>query len=936
MNRPPKTKLIVALGGALLAATAFTSHAAGLGRLAVNSALGQPLSAEIELVSLLPGEFEAIAARAASPEAYADAKIEYSPLLRSLKFSAERRADGKPVLKISSSAPINEPFLDVLVEMNWPSGKLVREYPILLDPPGFSQTRVTPPAVSAAPPARVVPQSVPVASVPSVAPAIRREISGDTYGPVKEGDTLHAIATSLKPGDVSLEQMLVAMYQQNRQAFVGNMNRLKTGEILRVPNAVEVSQVAPATALREIQVQVADWKKYRDSIAGAVVATPAKPGMGNAGAGKISVAKPDAPANAGQSSDKLKIAKSDTTGRAGATGAGAKGADQNNALREELVAKENQVKEANSRVAALEKQIADMRKLMALQGVTPPVAAKSADTKVAAKPDEKAKTPEAAKAPEAAKPAVPPLDTKVAQAAPTKAVEPPKATDAAKTDAAKTVAAKTEPAKTEPAKSDAAKLNAPKIDAAKTDVANADAAKAPAKTDVAKAETKPTEVAKSAAPATTAKGPAKPAPEPDFLEENMGTLLGSGAAVVGLGGLALWMRSRKSSTKKGPSSGMANTSSVTPSDLKPNTVTGNRAGGLVDTGNSSFLTDFDKTGPGMIDTDEVDPVAEAEVYIAYGRDAQAEEILKEAMTRDKNRHEIAMKLLEIYHARKSPQAFGPVARELHDSIGTNHPMWAKVASMGASIDPANTLYGATGANLDSTMKFPAASAALVSGAAGLAGATAMTATHAAATAPSPDLDFDLGFDDPPSGAPSAIDITSAAPAAPAVMDFDLDLNSPAPSVAPAVAAKVAAAPAAESALDFDLAFDVPAASTPTASVASAAPAAPTFDFDLSALSLDTPATAPVVEQHAFVDTVTTNAAAFDKTTAVHGTNANLDAAKPAADGGAASSAAATKLELAKAYIEIGDADGAKDILHEVAREGSAAQRNEAKKILAGI
>src|SRR5206468_5401267 len=115
-------------------------------------------------------------------------------------------------------------------------------------------------------------------------------------------------------------------------------------------------------------------------------------------------------------------------------------------------------------------------------------------------------------------------------------------------------------------------------------------------------------------------------------------------------------------------------------------------GGLVDTGNSSFLTDFDKTGPGTIDTDEVDPVAEAEVYIAYGRDAQAEEILKEAMARDKNRHEIALKLLEIYHARKSATAFETVAKELKSAVGENHPLWQKAAAMGAQIDPNNPLY----------------------------------------------------------------------------------------------------------------------------------------------------------------------------------------------------------------------------------------------------
>lgn len=132
------------------------------------------------------------------------------------------------------------------------------------------------------------------------------------------------------------------------------------------------------------------------------------------------------------------------------------------------------------------------------------------------------------------------------------------------------------------------------------------------------------------------------------------------------------------------------------SDLKPNTTTGKAAGGLIDTGNSSFLTDFDKAGPGTIDTDEVDPVAEAEVYIAYGRDAQAEEILKEAMVRDKSRHEITLKLLEIYHSRKSASAYENLAKEFKQNVGETHPMWAKAAAMGALIDPGNSLYAGFG------------------------------------------------------------------------------------------------------------------------------------------------------------------------------------------------------------------------------------------------
>ncbi len=879
--------------------SAMSAGAAGLGKLSVNSALGQPLSAEIELVSLQPGEFESIAARIASPESYTDAKIEYSPLLRQLRFAVERRADGKPILRITSSAPINEPFLDVLVEMSWPAGRLMREYPILLDPPGFNEARIAPPVVasvspvrppvvSAAPatsaPAAASPvtsapvTSAPVASPATGSPSAKAESGGDTYGPVKRGDTLNKIAQEMKTDAVSLEQMLVALYRENKAAFVdNNMNRLRTGQILKVPSADEVARIQASEARNEIKVQVASWNAYREQLAGSTASAPAAtPAPTNQATGKISVAKPEAPVAPAPAKDQLKIAKTDTaTGKAGSVGASGTGnlQEQINSLKEEKIAAQNSLKEANSRVADLEKQIADMRKLLELKGLA------GKDGK--------------------------PADTKVAQVAPTK-VEPPKV----------------EPPKVEPAK-----VEPPKVEAKPADVKPADAKPADAKpTDGKPAEPPKVEApkveAKPPAPKAVAKAAPPPPPEPSFLEDNMVAIGAGGVALLGAGGLLAFMSRRKKKSKGGigGNTSMSKTSSIMPSDLKPNTVTGNRGGGLVDTGNSSFLTDFDKTGPGSIDTDEVDPVAEAEVYIAYGRDAQAEEILKEAMSRDKSRHEITVKLLEIYHTRKSVQAFENVARELKGAIGGDNPMWAKVAGMGASIDPQNPLYSGSGQAYETTGAFAAG------------GTAVMAASNAGDKAAPPDVDFDLGFTDSASSSSpnSAFDVTAPTtdqPAAPA-MDFDLDLNS----------GSAAPAEPAGGGLDFDLALDAPA--KPAAAPA-AAPAAESsgFDFDLSSLSLDSPdttKTTPVAQD--FTKTIATTATEHQKTASLSLGELSLDLDAAPSGGGAAEgpSAVSTKLELAKAYIEIGDSDGAKEILNEVAREGSPAQQDEAKKILAGL
>lgn len=877
MSRPPKTKLVVALGGAFLAFSALAVNAAGLGKLSVNSALGQPLSAEIELVSLQPGEFDAIIARVASPESYGESRIEYSPLLRQLRFSTERRANGTPILRILSNAPINEPFLDVLVEMSWPSGRLLREYPILLDPPGFNEARIAAPIASvatarpAAPVAAVAITNAAASAPITGSPSAREETAGDTYGPVKRGDTLSKIAKEMKSDTVSLEQMLVALYRENKSAFIdSNMNRLRTGQILRVPSASEVANVSESEARGEMKVQVTNWNAYREQVAGSVTSSQPK-AASNEATGKITVAKPDVSAPAAAPKDQLKIAKTDgATGKVGSAGSTGAVQDQVNALKEEKIARENALKEANSRVADLEKQIATMRKLAEVKGLGAP-----ADTKVAAKPDDKT-------APKVdVKPAVPvpvqPTDIKVAQVTP-----PPAMPVVGQPDATKLVP-----------KGDAKPVDAvpvppspPVVAAAKP----ADAKLVPPK--------------KAAPP---------PPPESNFFEENALALGGGAAALVATGLLLFGFMRRKKKNQSGSTS-MSRTSSIMPSDLKPNTVTGNKGGGLVDTGNSSFLTDFDKTGPGSIDTDEVDPLAEADVYIAYGRDAQAEEILKEALGRDKSRHEITLKLLEIYHNRKSTQAFETVAREFKDSVGEASPHWAKAAAMGAAIDPQNPLYSGSGASYATTGAFVAGSAAM--------------AVASAEPAPPPDLDFDLGFSDA-SGAPSsAIDISapnSDQPTPVGGMDFDLDLNS---STGQAAHADIGLKPDAGAGLDFDLAIDVPAP------VAAPVEEASSFDFDLSALSLDEPSNLSTQKVSAVPPQPVKTVGTPPKSLSMSELSLDLDA--PAASGGADSGAASTKLELAKAYVEIGDSDGAKDILNEVVREGSPAQQAEAKKLLASL
>jgi pilus assembly protein FimV len=846
---------------------AAMAQGAGLGKLTVNSALGQILNAEIDLVSLQPGELDSLSARVASPEAFRDARIEYSSALRLLRFTVEKRANGQPYLKVTSAAPINEPFVDALIEVTWPAGRVQREYPILLDPPGYAQGRLAPPAITGAAPA-ARPVETPPAAAPSTSPSAATAGAGspsasaemprgtpaaaelvttagsDTYGPVQKGETLRKIAEQVKPSTVSMEQMLVSLYRENKAAFAGNnMNRLKTGQILKVPSADEISQVETRDANREIRTHVADWKGYRDTLAGSVASLPARPETSNVASGRVSSAAvtPPPPPSA-EAKDVLKLSKSD----AGKSGAGKGGQDRVNALQEEVTAKDKALREANSRVTALESQIRDMQRLLDLTKGS--AAAKPGDTKVAVVP------------------------------------APP-------------VPAKTEPVKVDPVKVEPAKVaEAPKAaEAPKTAEVKVDPPKAtteaPKPADppkVADASPPPVKVVDPTRPPPAKSAPKKAPPPPEWYEDllNPVYLALGGAVIIGIPLILLFLRRRKNRAEAGPSSSMT---SAFPSDLKPNTGTGKSGGGLVDTGNSSFLTDFDKTGPGTIDTDEVDPVAEAEVYIAYGRDAQAEEILKEAMARDKGRHEIALKLLEIYHARKSATAFETVAKELRASVGDTSPLWQKAAAMGAQIDPANSLYAAA--------------------AGGTATFTAMSPAAAAAPA-KPDLDFDLDGG-------SAVSESEAHASAPAP-DFDLDLDGdkkgqahPPPDLATESAPSI----------DFDLAPS--ASATPAMDMHAETPKEEkaSFDFDLSGLDFPSskPAAAPASAP---------SSGSMDL--------ADLSLDSPSDGGGGGGEAVGTKLELAKAYLEIGDKDGAREILQEVAKEGSSAQKEEASRLIASL
>lgn len=621
-----KSKLKGVTLAVLLAFAPLAADAAGLGRLTVTSGLGEPLSAEIELLSTTPDELASLTAGIASPEAYNVQGVERTAIHNAIKVAVSKRADGSPILKLTTAQAISDPFLDMLIQVDWATGRLLREYTVLLDPPGYNNQAQVYNGVQL-PSGPVASTPAPVATPKPAAPAANAARRGPAPAPVKtkpesgveetymttRGDTLGAIAREHQVQGVSLDQMLVGLYRANENAFVGkNMNRLKTGQILRVPNASELQQVTPDEATREVRVQTADWSAYRNRLAGLVAesAPSDEGGAQQTASGRISSPATDqAVPPATGPRDVVKLSSSN--------------ADQArlNALQEELTAKEKSLQEAAERTAMLEKQIADMQKLLAVKNQSL-ANLQNADQPAAKQEEAEALPVESALEPQAAPEAEP-------------SAEEPAAENNTETTPAGDVA--------EPAKSASQPV------------------------------------------------PVPAAPEPSFFDELTGgdplpLALGGGAVALLLGGW-LYMRNRR---KRELSSFEKDI--LTAGGLKPTTIFGNTAGATVNAGDTSFLNDFSQNTGGMIDTQDVDPIAEAEVYMAYGRDAQAEEILKDAIVKEPGRHELHLKLLEIFAARNDTSAFETVAGEIYTTLGATDPIWGKVAAMGHKLEPENPLY----------------------------------------------------------------------------------------------------------------------------------------------------------------------------------------------------------------------------------------------------
>jgi len=867
-----KTLLVMAMASAPLLV-----HAAGLGKISVYSTLGQPLKAEIEITATAE-ELSSLRAKLASLETFAQAEIDYNSVLSELRFSNEVTVrNGHQYIQLTTDKPVNEPFLNMLVELNWSAGKLVREYTFLLDPPSNTTpsvaASVTHPVVSSpslsgsnepvisqralsneasSPPANAEVRSsnrvrklwrndVVKKTQPSKPLDIEKSPSGsnDQSGKentkqaageqslkVRAGDTLRKIAMQTKPDGASLDQMLVALFRSNQDAFVsGNMNRLKAGKILMVPDAETVTKVSESEAREEVVTQAADFNAYRAKLA-AMVAERSAPLDSNqqVAAGKIAP-KIDDKTTPINGSDKLEVSRTE--------GKSAKDKKPSVADQEvDRIASEKAKKEAESRAHELEeiKRLAELKN----QQVADP------------------KTVTTANAPGSTAPAMPAIS---------------------------------------------------------------EAKKAESQVKVKKTLPLP-----------------EPEPEPGFFEENSSLVFGGGgilALLLGWLGFSAWKKKKNESELLEIDRMSDFSSPAAPSDLTSDA-------GVAASAQEQGFSQMSVTSPVLVEP-SFDALSQVDTLLAFGRKAEAEGVLRTAIDAEPERHPFYLRLLSIYAEQKKVAEFEALAKRFYTQTAGSGEDWDAVCAMGVTLDPGNALYAPK--NPDGDVSAQSVAAAIVSTPIvnNYAEASASSTesgkqiealvTQESAAVNTDELDFDLDFDldDTPVkqaeagptdslvqsvGASEASSVAEEAtvakiadlPDLPA-MDFSLDLDIP--SVTPPVPLDVdiSLPDTPDNSIDFD--FDLPLAGSggddeikPTLSEAATEDEGNVIDFDL---------------EHELAMPEATHQ---DNSFSHQGEGDNPEVA--------------TKLELAAAYEEMGDNAGAKELYLEALNEGSGAQKTFAQ------
>ncbi|MGE6790756.1 FimV/HubP family polar landmark protein [Pseudomonas guineae] len=938
-------KLVLAIAAAS-ALSSGMAQALGLGEVTLQSALNQPLVAEIELLEVRDLASNELLPTLASPEAFTKAGVDRQYFLTDLKFTPVIKPNGKSVIRVTSSKPMREPYLNFLVEVLWPNGRLLREYTLLLDPPLYTPQSVTPavarlPVAAAAPAPRIqTPTPRPtnaaaksVSPVAPVAPAVQvtstaKPLDGNQYK-TTANDTLWEIAQRARAGG-SVHQAMLAIQDLNPDAFIGgNINRLKSGQVLRLPDEQQVMKRAQGEAIAQVTEQNTAWREGRSVTASARQLDATKRTSAAAAPAKVEVG------------DSLKLVAADS-GKA--TAGSDKGAADTKALNDKLAVTQESLDssrrendELKGRMTDLQSQLDKLQRLIQLKDDQ--MAKLQADLAVQG---------------QAPAPVVAPVgpETPLAVEVPAAPAEPaPEAEPQEPTDTTPVVPAAT--AETDFNYSEEPAASAEPV--------------APVEVPAPVAAPEPAPVA----PVVEAPVVAEPQAEGslDDLLANPMLLGAAGGGALLLLLIALMMLSRRNALKE--------------TQLQENLATDDDSSDLgagLDLPDDSFAglaEDLDGQQSDLPNEERVtaqtgDALGEADIYIAYGRFPQAAELLQGAVNDEPQRSDLRLKLMEVYAEMGDRNGFARQESELReiggsaaelDQINARYPTMAVAASAGFAAaaaaeesldsfslddlafnepspkpaadnqdDAFDLSLDDLEAELDRDLHASGNNASLDDlDSLSFDSDLDFSSPDARTDNKADDLDFGLNLADSNDGgldlgadlADFSLDLDAPAkPAAAAEDDFLLSLDDE-PLSTSAVTEPSFDLPGEEAEGDFDLSADFDLSLNEEAPTQ---PSSDSFAAQLDEVSAELDLMSDDLEQSTELDVPASNAP----------TSAALDNDDDDFDFLSGTDETATKLDLARAYIDMGDTEGARDILDEVITEGNDGQQQEARELIANL
>lgn len=1025
-----KLTLSLAVMAALLPARGYPL---GLGEIELNSALNQELNAEIEILSASPEDAEQLIVQLGSREAFNRAGIDRPYLLQQLKFKVVDR-NGAPYIRVYTNSAVREPFLSFLLEIDWPQGNLLREYTLLLDPPVYNSgvSAGTPaggghpfidPADTQSPSQSATQQYYPDASTTGAAtissdsgrslsyqaPSAQATQPAGAYAPVaardsvdiyrvKENDTLWSMANRMRPDDsVSVEQMMLALVRKNPEAFIQeNINGVKRGYILRVPDRDEALQINRQQALAEAREHAALWREYTRASSSATPASAmeAKPAAADGGSA--------ADAASGQLSI---VGASEEDGSEHAGTAQAPGSELAR-LQQELAYAREQLESERIEKETLRSRLSELEQKV--QSVINMDDAQLAELQQSLQQDTQASTQSDELAAEDAA-----VDELAEEAIETAEVAAEVAEDAVEG----MVEAADELATDEVAGDEAAADSEAEL----TDevVFTDELAEQPSAEESAEAQQAMDSASDYAEPEAAIEPPPFAQKQPKSFIDNLMNdpkmlgIIGGGLAFVLLL-LALLlkrMRGRKADTDTASDSEDrldiddatmqdmdATTEMMAPGYEKSESMDDTQidAPTMEEEPVDNSVFSLDEAEQPASETDQDDVLAEADVYLAYGIYQQAEDLLKKAIEQNPERDDYRMKLLEVHYAAKDASAFEQLAQEAHSRKGNDSNYWGRVAAMGAELVPGSALFAASGdvlPDFDADAVIPEKPATTdleldadeqaedttelelpdtdesedqaeeLDLASDLAEFENEAATESAAATEadegdvSSELEFDLGELSEQEESQTAGENLSAEEELDLEdedfsLDFDAaDLGFEEPEEDKGVETGSADVDSGDELnldedLDLGISLDESSESEPVTEASDDLGLDEELDFDASELNLDDDSSA--AEDEISLDMDDSGDLDLDVETADLDLDDSLDlsddsdVAAVAAEGdedfdiselSEEIDEVATKLDLAKAYMDMGDSDGARSILEEVKAEGNEAQQQEAEALL---